>query len=77
MGGHIQAKRCVQHQERCHALGTWFKIKHFVSVFMPVFTLIDAIRAKARNGMCGRKLDTGSISHLLLTTDWGASGVQT
>lgn len=27
---------CVQHQEICRAPGTWFKIKHFVSVFMPV-----------------------------------------
>lgn len=52
MGGHIQAKRCVQHRERCYALGTWFKIKHFVSVFMPVFTHIDAIREGKREKVC-------------------------
>lgn len=75
MGGHIHAKKCVQHQEKSHALGIWFKIKHFVSVFMPVYTLIDAIRE--RKGTCGRELDTGRISHLLLTTDWNVSGVQT
>lgn len=32
----VYGQNCVRHQEICHAPETWFKIKHFVSVFMPV-----------------------------------------